>query len=578
MLKADSCRLKALPLARDSLDRMAVSLPENLRPTADPRWAALPSFATLTLLIVVLILTVTLWWPWAGEFSIGYDDRQMMKVSQQLAAGHWRELLAPQDIHVIPLFRLIRAWFDWHFPERFQWMHAVVLAAQLISTILLFALSRRFLEAPWAALATACLFAWSALGGEAVLVKSESTYVLSLPCLLGGLYCISRIGSGRSGAWAAATFLCLLAAVGLHSMPGAAAIPSVLLGYYLLRSSSERRTNTDTLLAWLACLAPMLIAIALWLNAGEKVPAAEHRPSMAPALGNAREMVSRCWTGLEGVIIHFSFLVRRGPPSPAVQVAAALALAALLFLVRKRLSARWIVTAAAFTAGPVFTFFFGRGAPDFQPSRYAYQSFVLVAVAAGASLDWFLTAVSRGKPKLQTGVILLVIAAVPMYYVSQNRSLALKTAVLHEEGSMSRESWIRWKRFLEALAAGARASSMEFRLPESQPRPKLSVRDIYYGCFPTGTKGIRVLSRDDAHAIDCLNFQKAIVAARAHPGPLSGEPLPAQMAVADYSDASPSGNFFRCYVVARHGEPDRLSLAPGVQTVAAPVSAEEKRP
>src|SRR5690242_2342930 len=211
---------------------MAVSVPENPRSTTIPRWAASPRFVTLSVLVIILILTVTLWWPWAGEFSIGYDDRQMMKVSQQLAAGHWRELLAPQDIHVIPLFRLIRAWFDWHFPERFQRLHAVTLAAQLISTILLFALSRRFLETSSAALATACLFAWSALGGEAILVKSESTYVLSLPCLLGGLYCISKIGSGRTGAWAAATFLCLLAAVGLHSMPGAAAIPGVLLGYY----------------------------------------------------------------------------------------------------------------------------------------------------------------------------------------------------------------------------------------------------------------------------------------------------------------------------------------------------------
>lgn len=143
---------------------------------------------------------------------------------------------------------------------------------------------------------------------------------------------------------------------------------------------------------------------------------------------------------------------------------------------------------------------------------------------------------------------------------------------------MSRGSWISWRHFFEAAAAGAQASSTEFRLPDSELRPKLPMRDVFYGCFPAGAKGIRVLARDDTHAGDCLNFRKAIVKARVGSGPLNREPLPAQLAIAAYADPVPSGDLLMCYAVARHGEPSLVPLAPGSEAAAAMAGPARSRP
>ncbi len=78
----------------------------------------------------------------------------------------------------------------------------------------------------WGALAVAGLFAWQAAGRVAFMAKAHSTYLISLPFLLGALYCLSRLEGATSPRWAAGVFLCLLLAIGLHSMVATLAIPA----------------------------------------------------------------------------------------------------------------------------------------------------------------------------------------------------------------------------------------------------------------------------------------------------------------------------------------------------------------
>ncbi|HYM12172.1 MAG TPA: glycosyltransferase family 39 protein, partial [Bryobacterales bacterium] len=227
------------------------------------------------LLFLALAAAVKLWWPPARFLLVmPSDDTQLMAIDRAVLAGHWDRLLTPQDVHVYPLFRLIRLYFELHFVERYSWLQLVALAAHLSSVVLLFLLCRRFLRTRWAALLAAVFFAWHALGRVAFLRKADNPYVLSLPFLLGALYCLYRLEREASRRWGAGCFLCLLLAVGLHSMAAMLAIPGILAGYQLLAPAPGARHKAA---AWLACLLPALAGGGLWAAAW--LPSAASRPA-----------------------------------------------------------------------------------------------------------------------------------------------------------------------------------------------------------------------------------------------------------------------------------------------------------
>jgi hypothetical protein len=454
-------------------------------------------------LALLLSAAVALWWPSHDDIFMGGDDVLLLRVSHDIAAGHWGGLLTPQSIHVLPLYRLVRLYFDLHFPDRFQWLHAVVVLAHLASVGLLYVLSRRFFTSATAALAAAALFAWHALGAEAFLAKSQSTFVLSLPFLLGGLYCLVRRQSGAGG-------LCFAAAVGLHSMGAVAALPGVLLGCY--RGPDRKRD-------WLAVAAAVVLGVALWLGWGMTIESAGHIPGIPAGAGPLREILLRCGLGLQGVLLHFGFLVRRAPPGVAAEAACVAGLAALLFLLRGRPAGRWVVTALAMAALPAFATFFLRDPLGYHLSRYSYQSFVPLAVAAGAALDLALEALAP-RPAWRRALCLALICLAPLYYVTQRNSLRLRQEALRLRGSLPREVWIGWRDLLSDRAA---RGPRPFRVPDVRVAPDLALRQVVELCFPEGNPGLLPLTREQTRAADCAAFAEALEEAGG--GPLGGQRL-----------------------------------------------------
>jgi hypothetical protein len=469
---------------------------------------------TISKLFLALLLSaaVALWWPSHDDVFMGGDDVLLLRVSHEIAAGHWGGLLTPQSIHVLPLYRLVRLYFDVHFPDHFQWLHAVVVLAHLASVWLLYVLSRRFFASAAAALAAATLFAWHALGAEAFIVKSQSTFVLSLPFLLGGLYCLVRRREAAAG-------LCLAAAVGLHSMGAVAALPGVLLGYYLAPRGPDRRRESDSLGAWLAVAAAVVLGVLLWLGWGMTIESAGHIPGIPAGAGPLREILLRCGLGLQGVLLHFGFLVRRAPPGPAAEAACVAGLAALLFLLRRRPAGRWVVTALAMAVPPAFATFFLRDPLGYHLSRYSYQSFVPLAVAAGAALDLALEAVAP-RPAWRRALCLALICLAPLYYVTQRNSLRLREEALRLRGSLPRQVWIGWRDFLSAQAA---RGPRPFRIPDVRVAPDLALRQVVELCFPEGNPGLLPLTREQTRAADCAAFAEALEEAGG--GPVGGQRL-----------------------------------------------------
>jgi hypothetical protein len=64
----------------------------------------------------LVVSTVVLWAPLAGALAFGTDELELLAVSREIGNGAWRKLLAPQDVHLVPLYRLARLYFDWRFP------------------------------------------------------------------------------------------------------------------------------------------------------------------------------------------------------------------------------------------------------------------------------------------------------------------------------------------------------------------------------------------------------------------------------------------------------------------------------
>ncbi len=376
-------------------------------------------------LLAVLLASMVLWGRGRAIYFLGSDDLILLGRSRDVVSGNWHRLFEAQGPHVIPLFSLVRMYFDLHFPDRYDWMHYVVMAAHLTSTALVFALSKRYLEKE-AALCAATLFTWQGLGGEAMFIRSQTTFVLSLPFLLGALHCISRPCAAPTYRWAVGCLVYLLIAVGLHSLAAAAAIPGILLGYYLLGRTGPRNHATDRL-AWAACTVPFLLAWAVWLHWG--LPSLSEIES-----GEVRfikdQFVARLRNAVYGTALLFAYMVRRLQPTPPVLLAAVVGLIALLLLLRNQPAWRWIVSALSLTTGPALLAFLLRTSWSFSNSRYAYQSFLAVAVTAGGALNLVLVA-TRRWPIVRTGALAILFAvAAPFYYRSQHVRLDQTVAQL----------------------------------------------------------------------------------------------------------------------------------------------------
>jgi hypothetical protein len=251
---------------------------------------------------------LALWWPASSQLHVGSDDREMMAVSREVAAGHWNRLLSTQGEHFLPLFRLLRLPFDLYFPAGWRWLHALTLAAHAGSVWLLYALSKPHLGR-WGAL-TAALLERPRRRGPGHQVPEHLCLVPAVG--LGALACLVRsrpVGCGL----ALAAALCIDAPLALAALPG------LLLGWRLLNASLPSRT-----VVW-ACGAPATLGVAaVWCL---RSPAASHTV-----------LTERLRDGASGALYHYGFLVRHAPPERWVLAGAAAALAILLYTLPDR---RW---------------------------------------------------------------------------------------------------------------------------------------------------------------------------------------------------------------------------------------------
>lgn len=419
-------------------------------------------------LAVAMAASAAMWVPLGRNLAFGTDELELLAVSRRIGAGEWGKLLAPQDVHVFPLYRLARVYFDWRFPLYDPWTFGAAVAAHLASALLLYALSRQWFETAAAAVAAAGVFGWHASGGEVLFIKTYYTFVWSLPLTLGALYALTR---GRAG-WAG---VLLLGAVGLHSMAAALSIPGVLAGYYLLgRDRSRDRA------AWLACGIPFLTAVALWAAlAGRGTTVAPGLPSL--------------WVGARETLRLFSYLVWLRDPDKWMVAAALTGLALVMTALWGRVGARWVLTAILLVAVPV-----GVGVAirkKARQPRYRYPAGVALAVAAGGAVD----AVSR---RWKGAAVVLLLAAAPVYYWQQRRHRDSLSP-----GDFATTEFLEgWNRALEGAVAGAEG----LRLPAVQLKPWFSGAEFVAVAHPGGDARIRVLAAQETRSEDCLKFWQAV--------------------------------------------------------------------
>ncbi len=488
----------------------------------------------------IFVLCIVLWWPGADQPLLRQDDFIFMAGSAEIASGRWEGLLAPAILHVQPLYRLTRLYFDLHFPEQFAGMHVLALLAHLASTVLLFGLSRRWLAPVAAPLAVAALFGWHALGAEAMLIKSANSFALSLPFLLGGVWCLADPGASL-GRRAGGGIACL-AAVGLHSLGAAAGLPGVLAAYYLLgRPSSTGRPAADRA-AWAACGAPFLAGVLLWLRF--TAPAVD--PAQTGHFGEPAAP-ARLWDAVSGSLRHCGFLVYRRAPGRLELAAAILALALVLRLLRREAASRWLLAALALAAGPVLAAMLARTSLGYQSSRYAYQSFAAVAVAGGCLVQLALRALEHRRAA-RLLVLAALVSAAPYYWLAQKQSHANRFALLQREAGAPAPAWPVWARFFDRLAASARASGTTVRLPWVEVYPGVATYELFTACNLRGEAGVTALPRGANHTRDCLDFWRRTGAALDEDPGFRTLRLPASLAIVPAGAAVPPGGHLVCRV------------------------------
>ena len=437
----------------------------------------------------VLLAGAMLHWMTAEVIEILPDDILLMAGSRSIdsSAGSRKVsyLLAPQHIHVIPLYRLLRLPFDLHFPAWYAGLHALAVGAHLASALILFLLARRCLRSPWAALLTATLFAWSTVGAEGLIWKAASPFVFSWTFLLLAVWCLAHDSDARD-AWAGAGAASLFCAVGMFS--GALfAIPGVLLAVVLLEPRGKPRA------LW-ACSSALIIGAAAWLLVVPRSASLKHYwqagggHNGSPPAG----LLTRLALAARDTVHSFGYQLGVGVRvNPEGHVLALLAAALLaLLILRRTISIPWLAAALALTLPPLFVIMLIRSEPDvWKISRYTYQSYTFWAVTIGAAYDALLRETER-LPRWRYAALL---AALPMaaWYLHGNFLVARHHRDSFRRNQVTqREFWLGWDAFFRAASAHAVETGWPLRLPFLDAAPGLGVHVVYRLCEPRGLPGL----------------------------------------------------------------------------------------
>ncbi len=431
------------------------------------------------LLIVILAVGVRLHWLQSSVIFILPDDIRLISASHEIQAGAWRLLLAPQDIHLLPLYRLLRLPFDAHFPSWYVRFHALTVAAHLSSVVLLYLLARRQLHSPWAALVTTMLFAWSMVGDEAVVWKAATPFVFSWTFLLLALWLLTRPGP----VWGAAAAGALLCAVGFFS--GALfAIPGVLVAAWLLHLGSVRRAVTVCLGAWLVGSLAWIFFI--WT----RTDLTHYWRFSSATAGPLTRLAWAAGDTLHSYVYQLDLLVRLVPE----QYAAPLAVLAIfaLYLFRREINAPWIWSALALTLPPLFVTLLIRRDPHiliWRINRYQYQSQMLWIAVLGSLFDALLRRL-RSQPHWRAALLATTPLLAGLYLTGQYGVARHHRDSFLAQPMASPHFWLGWNRFFRLASTHSAELASPLRIPFVEALPGLSLHVVYHLCYPQGLPGL----------------------------------------------------------------------------------------
>lgn len=419
-------------------------------------------------LAMVLLIGARLHWVKADVTQILADDHILMGGSRHLEAGQWRQLWAPQNDHLLPLYRLVRLPFDLHFPAWYKGFHALVVIAHLGSAAVLFFLARRYGRNAWAALVTALLFAWSTVGDQALLWKAAAPFVFSLTFLLLGAWLLTQ-PTALAAASAAAALAC---SVGFFS--GALfALPGIFLMIFLLEPARRRR-------ALVICLGVALAGAATWIVfVSPHVDLAHYGgPGLFTRLVRALVYTLRAYLyqlamGLRLFSLHDLLAL---PPALAV------------VLLRRHLNVHWNLIPLALTAPLLFLITFIRQDPGvWSVSRYGYQGYVFWAVLFGGVLDAFLRRL-EAWPRWRTGLLALLPIPAGLYLAVHFSAARQERDAMVGHTEVSRDFWLGWDRFFRLASAHRVQIGKPLVLP-SLNLTGTNVQTIFMLCHPRGLPG-----------------------------------------------------------------------------------------
>ncbi|MBI3666073.1 MAG: hypothetical protein HY236_07590 [Acidobacteria bacterium] len=480
----------------------------------------------------VLLASLGIFWLHWDVYELQGDDLFLMQVSRRIAAGETAQILAPQHVHWQPLFRLIRLYFDLHFPDKYPGLHAVVVAAHGFSVWLLFLLCRRYWSSPWAALAAAAAFGCSTAGIGAVVWKAASHFVLAWPFVLGAVYCLTRLQGRRAGWWLAGSFLCQLVALGIFT-GAVAVVPGIALAYFLLERPHAKHPGQDSAAGgWRDFLVvasgggTIVIGLAAWLLF--VLPAIDTRHYFG-GLSSSQGRLAVISEGVLNTIHAYWIQAARalGTTHEPSVLWFAIPAAVLITAGWRRLNLRWIAVAMVLTALPLLLIFGVRRTFEVEYlSRYAYQTFTFWAVIAGSAVEALLL-LAEDRPALRTALLAVLLAGGGVFGWENLRASAHLREVSRRDEGRRREFWQGWAAFFGDAAARSLHAGVTLTVPpmsvpvfnlwghHSLHSNHYDIRAIFEMSYPGGKSGI-ALSNGIPPEEDQFHFWREVGKSRVH--------------------------------------------------------------
>lgn len=165
-------------------------------------------------------------------------------------------------------------------------------------------------------------------------------------------------------------------------------------------------------------------------------------------------------------------------------------LAVILILLRRHVSFRWIFTALALTAPPLFIIMLTRKDPEvWQVSRYAYESFTFWAVLFGALLDAILVRFERW-PRHRAAFLALLAIPAAVYWAGHRMVAEWDRKYFSTQPATLQAFWFGWESFFRFASENRAEAGKPLRLPYLWLAPRINLQTVFVLCHPRGLPGL----------------------------------------------------------------------------------------